>query len=139
MSSHGASKSGKLSIRSLDLTAASRVYLMEPQWNPTLEEQALARAHRIGQTRPVTTVRFVMQESLEEVSHKIAKRATIHSRILSKSSSFKTERSSSWSLCFRIQNPHPKSRTTPPCSSCGLCSDNVIIPQSLDFLAPIST
>ena len=40
---------------------------MEPQWNPALEEQAMARVHRIGQKRPVTTIRFVMKDSLEEV------------------------------------------------------------------------
>jgi SNF2 family DNA or RNA helicase len=50
----------------LNLTAASRVYLMEPHWNPTVEEQALARIHRIGQTRQVTTVRYIMQDSYEE-------------------------------------------------------------------------
>ncbi|KAG6999602.1 hypothetical protein G7Y79_00033g067900 [Physcia stellaris] len=36
----------------LDLTAASRAYIMEPQWNPMAEEQALDRIHRIGQTKP---------------------------------------------------------------------------------------
>jgi SNF2 family DNA or RNA helicase len=36
--------------------------------NPTLEEQALARIHRIGQTREVTTVRFYVRDSFEEVS-----------------------------------------------------------------------
>ncbi|KAL7916577.1 SNF2 family N-terminal domain-containing protein [Trichoderma velutinum] len=50
----------------LTLTVASRAYLMEPHWNPTLEEQALARIHRIGQTREVTTVRFYMRDSFEE-------------------------------------------------------------------------
>lgn len=35
--------------------------------NPTLEEQALARIHRIGQTREVTTVRFYVRNSFEEV------------------------------------------------------------------------
>lgn len=40
---------------------------MEPQWNPTVEEQALARVHRMGQTKQVTTVRYVMQGSFEEV------------------------------------------------------------------------
>ncbi|QYS92916.1 Alpha-1,6-mannosyltransferase subunit [Trichoderma simmonsii] len=39
---------------------------MEPHWNPTLEEQALARIHRIGQTQEVTTVRFYMRDSFEE-------------------------------------------------------------------------
>ncbi|KAK6850014.1 SNF2 family N-terminal domain-containing protein [Apiospora arundinis] len=50
----------------LTLTAASRVYLMEPQWNPALEEQALARIHRIGQMQPVTTIRFVVEKTIEE-------------------------------------------------------------------------
>lgn len=51
----------------LDLTAASRAYLLEPQWNPTTEEQALARVHRMGQQRPVTTIRFIVKDSFEEV------------------------------------------------------------------------
>lgn len=55
----------------LDLTAASRVHLLEPQWNPSLEDQALARAHRLGQTHPVTTLRYVMRNSIEEVRHHI--------------------------------------------------------------------
>ncbi|KAI0114319.1 SNF2 family N-terminal domain-containing protein [Nemania sp. FL0031] len=50
----------------LTLTAASRAYLMEPHWNPTLEEQALARIHRLGQSREVETVRFYMRDSFEE-------------------------------------------------------------------------
>ena len=52
---------------SLDLTAASRVHLLEPQWNPSLEDQALARAHRLGQTHPVTTIKYIMRNSFEEV------------------------------------------------------------------------
>ncbi|KAI1084857.1 P-loop containing nucleoside triphosphate hydrolase protein [Whalleya microplaca] len=50
----------------LTLTVATRAYLMEPHWNPTLEEQALARIHRIGQTKEVTTVRFYIRDSFEE-------------------------------------------------------------------------
>ncbi|KAH7385940.1 SNF2 family N-terminal domain-containing protein [Pyrenochaeta sp. MPI-SDFR-AT-0127] len=50
----------------LDITAASRAYIMEPQWNPTVEEQALARVHRMGQMKEVTTVRFVMEGTFEE-------------------------------------------------------------------------
>ncbi|KAH7092160.1 DNA repair protein rad5 [Paraphoma chrysanthemicola] len=50
----------------LDITAASRAYILEPQWNPTVEEQALARVHRMGQTKEVTTIRFVMADTFEE-------------------------------------------------------------------------
>ncbi|KAI9727862.1 MAG: hypothetical protein M1834_007908 [Cirrosporium novae-zelandiae] len=53
-------------VLSLTLTAASRVYIMEPQWNPMLEEQALDRVHRIGQTRMTTTVRYIIKDSIEE-------------------------------------------------------------------------
>ncbi|CAG1982698.1 unnamed protein product, partial [Fusarium graminearum] len=50
----------------LTLTAACRAYLMEPHWNPTLEEQALARIHRLGQTKNVTTIRLYIRDSFEE-------------------------------------------------------------------------
>ena len=53
---------------SLDLTAASKAYIMEPQWNPMVEEQALDRVHRFGQTEDVTTVRYVIKDTWEEVS-----------------------------------------------------------------------
>ena len=51
----------------LNLIAANRVFLMEPQWNPMLEDQALDRVYRIGQTKEVTTVRYVVKGTLEEV------------------------------------------------------------------------
>ncbi|CAN9254981.1 unnamed protein product [Alternaria alternata] len=50
----------------LNITAATRAYIMEPQWNPTVEEQALARVHRMGQTKEVTTIRYVMADTFEE-------------------------------------------------------------------------
>ncbi|KAN0114679.1 SNF2 family N-terminal domain containing protein [Hyaloscypha variabilis] len=50
----------------LDLTSGSIVYLMEPQWNPMMEEQALCRVHRMGQTKEVTTIRYRMKNSFEE-------------------------------------------------------------------------
>lgn len=51
----------------LNLTAANHVFLMEPQWNPMLEDQALDRVYRIGQTKEVTTVRYIVQGTLETV------------------------------------------------------------------------
>lgn len=40
---------------------------MEPQWNPMVESQALDRVHRLGQQRPVKTIRYVMKSSFDEV------------------------------------------------------------------------
>ena len=41
---------------------------MEPHWNPSVEQQALARIYRMGQTRKVTTIRYIMRDSFEDVS-----------------------------------------------------------------------
>jgi DNA repair protein RAD16 len=50
----------------LNLQAADHIFLMDPWWNPASELQAIQRAHRIGQTRPVKAVRFVMADTIEE-------------------------------------------------------------------------
>ena len=50
----------------LNLTMADYVIIADPWWNPAAEEQASARAHRIGQQRPVTVYRLVTQGSIEE-------------------------------------------------------------------------
>lgn len=52
----------------LDLTVASHVYLLEPQWSPMAEEQALDRVHRMGQTQEVVATKYVVKDSIEEVS-----------------------------------------------------------------------
>ncbi|NLT71147.1 MAG: DEAD/DEAH box helicase [Verrucomicrobiaceae bacterium] len=50
----------------LNLTAADYVIHMDPWWNPATEDQASDRAHRIGQTRPVTIYRFITKGTIEE-------------------------------------------------------------------------
>ncbi len=50
----------------LNLTAADYVFLMDPWWNPAVEDQAADRVHRIGQQRPVTIVRLVALGTVEE-------------------------------------------------------------------------
>ncbi|KAL6860125.1 hypothetical protein ACO1O0_004150 [Amphichorda felina] len=50
----------------LNLTSGSNVYVMEPQYNPAAEAQAIDRVHRLGQKRPVRTVRYIMRGSFEE-------------------------------------------------------------------------
>lgn len=50
----------------LNLTAADHVFLLDPWWNPAAEDQAADRAHRIGQTRPVTVYRIIARDTIEE-------------------------------------------------------------------------
>lgn len=50
----------------LNLTAASYVVILDPWWNPFAEEQAIARAHRMGQEQKVNVARFVSKDTLEE-------------------------------------------------------------------------
>nr|VDC69113.1 unnamed protein product [Brassica rapa] len=50
----------------LNLTAASNVFLMDPWWNPAVEEQAIMRIHRIGQKRTVCVRRFIVKDTVEE-------------------------------------------------------------------------
>ena len=50
----------------LNLTAADHIFLLDPWWNPAVEDQAADRAHRIGQTRPVLVHRLVARETVEE-------------------------------------------------------------------------
>ena len=50
----------------LTLTAADHVYLMDPWWNPAVEDQAADRAHRIGQENPVLIQRMVARDTVED-------------------------------------------------------------------------
>ncbi|PID45850.1 MAG: helicase [Proteobacteria bacterium] len=50
----------------LNLTEADYVIHMDPWWNPAVEDQASDRAHRIGQTRPVTVYRLVAEDTIEQ-------------------------------------------------------------------------
>jgi SNF2 family DNA or RNA helicase len=50
----------------LNLTAADYVFLLDPWWNPAVEAQAVDRAHRIGQERPVIAYRLIAKGTVEE-------------------------------------------------------------------------
>ncbi|KAK6127214.1 hypothetical protein DH2020_039057 [Rehmannia glutinosa] len=56
----------KASNCGINLTAASTVYLLEPWWNPAVEEQAMDRVHRIGQKEDVKIVRLIARDTIEE-------------------------------------------------------------------------
>ena len=50
----------------LNLTAANYIVIMDPWWNPFTEKQAIARAHRMGQSRSVHVMRFITKNSIEQ-------------------------------------------------------------------------
>ncbi|MDW3647473.1 MAG: DEAD/DEAH box helicase [Bacteroidia bacterium] len=50
----------------LNLTAADYVFILDPWWNPAVENQAIDRSHRIGQTRTVFYYKFITRDSIEE-------------------------------------------------------------------------
>jgi SNF2 family DNA or RNA helicase len=45
----------------INLTCATHVLILEASWNPVWESQAIGRAHRLGQTGPITVTRYVLE------------------------------------------------------------------------------
>ncbi|KAK0567375.1 hypothetical protein OC844_000265 [Tilletia horrida] len=58
----------------LNLVSACRAYLIDPYWNPAVENQGLDRIHRLGQRKPVVLTRFIMKKSIEENMLELQKR-----------------------------------------------------------------
>jgi DNA helicase INO80 len=50
----------------INLTAADTVIFYDSDWNPTVDQQAMDRAHRLGQTRQVTVYRLIVKGTIEE-------------------------------------------------------------------------
>jgi non-specific serine/threonine protein kinase len=50
----------------LNLTAADYVYIVDPWWNPAVEQQAIDRTHRIGQTKSIFAYRLICSNTIEE-------------------------------------------------------------------------
>ena len=53
----------------LNLAVANFVYIMDPQWNPMVESQAIARVVRLGQKKKVSVIPYIMKGIIEEVSN----------------------------------------------------------------------
>ncbi|KAF2815321.1 uncharacterized protein BDZ99DRAFT_378623 [Mytilinidion resinicola] len=51
----------------LNLTVANRVHILEPQWNPSVEKQAIGRVIRLGQEKKVIIVRYIVEHTVEQV------------------------------------------------------------------------
>jgi non-specific serine/threonine protein kinase len=58
----------------LNLTVADYVFLVDPWWNPAAEQQAIDRAHRIGQTRKVFAYKMICKDTVEEKILKLQER-----------------------------------------------------------------
>jgi SNF2 family DNA or RNA helicase len=85
----------------LNLTAADYVFILDPWWNPAVEAQAIDRAHRIGQLRPVFAYRLIAENTVEEKILELQQRK----RDLADAMMFRTAPSSGtspptiWSCC----------------------------------------
>jgi SNF2 family DNA or RNA helicase len=60
----------------LNLTSADYVFIIDPWWNPAVEEQAIARAHRMGQKNSVMAYRFISKGTVEEKIQKFQRKKT---------------------------------------------------------------
>ncbi|KAL0848272.1 hypothetical protein Bca101_021519 [Brassica carinata] len=67
----------------INLTAADTVIFYESDWNPTLDLQAMDRAHRLGQTRDVTVYRLICKETVEEkILHRASQKNTVQQLVM---------------------------------------------------------
>ncbi|KAL6450603.1 IRC5 Uncharacterized ATP-dependent helicase IRC5 [Candida maltosa Xu316] len=86
----------------INLTAADTVILMDSDWNPQMDLQAIDRAHRIGQLKPVKIYRFVVKDSIEEILISRAGSKRFLERLVIQSGEFK----------FKNLNSNSKKLTT---------------------------
>ncbi|CAA6673393.1 unnamed protein product [Spirodela intermedia] len=101
----------------LNMVAACHVILLDPWWNPTTEDQAIDRAHRIGQVRPVTVSRLTVCDTVEDrilalqekkremVSSAFGEDQTVVARLASPSKTYNT--SSGFRLRQTVHNSVP--------------------------------
>jgi non-specific serine/threonine protein kinase len=61
----------------LNLTAADYVYIVDPWWNPAVEQQAIDRTHRIGQTKNIFAYRLICKDTIEEKMLQLQERKRI--------------------------------------------------------------
>ncbi|USN44455.1 MAG: DEAD/DEAH box helicase [Candidatus Woesearchaeota archaeon] len=73
----------------LNLTSANTVFLYDPWWNPMVEQQAMDRAHRIGQKKTVNIYKFITKNSVEEKILKLQERkGTLFENLINEDNGF---------------------------------------------------
>ena len=81
----------------LNLTQADYVFIIDPWWNPATEAQAIARAHRIGQSKRVIAYRFITQDSIEEKMIKLQEeKRTLANNLITNSDSLPELTNNEW-------------------------------------------
>ena len=75
----------------LNLTVASRLVLFDPWWNASVENQAIDRIHRFGQTEDVIIYRFIIKDSIEEKMLAMQKRKSQLAGAITEESKLTTE------------------------------------------------
>ncbi|GAO42392.1 DEAD/DEAH box helicase [Flavihumibacter petaseus] len=66
----------------LNLTAADYVYIVDPWWNPAVEQQAIDRTHRIGQTKSIFAYRMICKDTIEDKILQLQERKRVLARDL---------------------------------------------------------
>jgi non-specific serine/threonine protein kinase len=66
----------------LNLTAADYVYIVDPWWNPAVEQQAIDRTHRIGQTKNIMAYRMICKDTIEDKIMQLQERKRVLAREL---------------------------------------------------------
>jgi SNF2 family DNA or RNA helicase len=61
----------------LNLTSADYIFILDPWWNPASENQAISRAHRIGQDKKVFVYRYITEETIEEKIQKLKEKKSV--------------------------------------------------------------
>ena len=75
----------------INLTSADYVFILDPWWNPAVEEQAMSRAHRMGQKKNVFVYRFITKDTLEEKIHLLQdKKAQLAENFINNNNPFKS-------------------------------------------------
>jgi len=73
----------------LNLTAADYVYIVDPWWNPAVEDQAIDRTHRIGQKNKIFAYKLICKDTIEDKIHQLQqKKKKLAKEIVSEEASF---------------------------------------------------
>ena len=74
-----------------NLSVANRIHILEPQWNPSVESQAIGRVLRLGQTKTVHVIRYIVRATVEIVRPPRAKPCSTENNELIFSRTFRTD------------------------------------------------